>query len=395
MHVGINAHLLAFTGDYRAAGLSKHIADLIPALLALDDDTRYTIYTGSGARNRPPGFACSPRARLSESRWPTLRPEPRIVWEQTVLPVAALRDRLDVLHCPVLIQPVVSPVPTVITVHDLIFLRYPERYPRAKRLYLTALARASVRRARRIIAVSEATRRDLQALLGVPPQRVTVIPNGVDHARYYPRPPAEIAAFRAAHDLPERMILYIGTLEPRKNLPQLLRAYAAVRAGLGGACLVIGGAKGWFYDEIFRVAQELGLDSGPDAVRFAGYIPDAEQPLWYNSATAFVYPSVYEGFGLPPLEALACGIPVIAADRSALPEVVGNAGLLVDPDSEAALAAALRAVVNDPALAARLRAAGPAQAARFSWPASAEATLAVYRAAARRPTRNRRTESHR
>jgi glycosyltransferase involved in cell wall biosynthesis len=394
MHVGINAHLLAFTGDYRAAGLSKHIADLIPALLALDDDTRYTIYTGPGARHRPPGFAQSRRARLRQTRWPTLRPEPRILWEQTVLPVATLRDRLDVLHCPVLIQPVVSPVPTVVTVHDLIFLRYPERFPRAQRLYLTTLARASARRAGRLIAVSQATRRDLQALLGVPPERVTVIPNGVDHARYYPRPPAEIAAFRAAHDLPERMILYIGTLEPRKNLPQLLRAYAAARADLGGARLVVGGAKGWFYDEIFRVAQELGLTGGPDAVRFAGYIPDADQPLWYNSATAFVYPSVYEGFGLPPLEALACGIPVIAADRSALPEVVGTAGVLVDPDSETALAAALRAVVNDPALAARLRAAGPAQAARFSWPASAAATLAVYRAAARRTTRKRRTESH-
>ncbi|HUS17934.1 MAG TPA: glycosyltransferase, partial [Chloroflexia bacterium] len=227
MHIGINAQLLAWTGNYRAAGLSKHIAELVPALLALDDDTRYTIYTGPGAHNRPPAWGTGPRARLRETPWPTTQPEVRIAWEQTVLPVRARRDRLDVLHCPALVRPWVSPTPTVITVHDLIFLRYPERFPRLKRMYLTALAGMSVRKARRIIAVSAATRRDLTALLGVAERRVTVVPNGVDLERFRPLPPAEVAAWRAAHDLPKRVILYIGTLEPRKNIPTLLRAYAA------------------------------------------------------------------------------------------------------------------------------------------------------------------------
>ncbi|HMA35944.1 MAG TPA: glycosyltransferase family 1 protein [Chloroflexia bacterium] len=385
MHVGINAHLLAFTGDYRAAGLSKHIGDLITALLALPDATRYTLYLGAGARQRPADFARAPRARLRVSRWPTLQPEVRILWEQLVLPVAAARDRLDVLHCPVLVRPFVSPAPTVVTVHDLIFLRYPERFPAAKRLYLTALAGWSVRHARRLIAVSDATRHDLRALLGVPARRVTVVPNGVDLARFYPRPPDAIAAFRRAQGLPARMILYLGTLEPRKNLPALLRAYAAARPDLDGAQLVIGGGHGWFYEEIFRVARELGLAEGPGAVRFAGYVPDAELPMWYNSATAFVYPSEYEGFGLPVLEALACGVPTIAGNRSALPEVVGGAGLLVDPRSGAELAAALRAILGQPALAARLADAGPRQAARFPWAAAAQGTLAVYQAAGAAP----------
>lgn len=381
MHVGINAQLLAFTGDYRAAGLSQHIEDLITGLLALADDTRYTLYVGPGARDRPRSFARSLRAEIRETRWPTLQPEARIAWEQVALPIRARRDALDLLHCPVLIQPLLAPVPTVVTAHDLIFLRYPDRFPRLKRLYLRALAARSLRGARRVIAVSEATKRDVTALLGIPAEKITVVPNGVDTRRFYRRPPEKVAAFRAEHGLPERMILYVGTLEPRKNLPLLLRAYAAARADLGGAQLVIGGGKGWYYEEIFRVARELGLTDGPGAVRFAGYVPDGELPMWYNSATAFVYPSEYEGFGLPPLEAMACGTPVITADRAALPEVVGDAGLLIDPSSADALAEALRAVLCRPEVAGRLAAAGVARAARFPWSATAAATLAVYHAA--------------
>jgi glycosyltransferase involved in cell wall biosynthesis len=270
--------------------------------------------------------------------------------------------------------------PTVVTVHDLVFLRYPERFRRSKRLYLQALTGWSVRRARRVIAVSESTADDIVQLLGLPRRRITVIPNGIDHAALRPLPAAEVAAFRRAKGLPERVILYVGTLEPRKNLPALIRAYAAIRAETG-ATLVLAGGKGWFYEEIFRTVRDLGL---ADVVRFPGYVPDAELPLWYNSAEVFVYPSLYEGFGLPALEALACAVPVIAANTSALPEVVGQAGLLIDPADDAALAAALRAVLTDPALAARLRAAGPPQAARFAWDAAARRTLAVYESAARK-----------
>lgn len=375
MQIGINAHLLARTGTYREAGLSKHIAALVGHLLALETPHHWTVFVGKG--QRPPWLGDTPQVTVRESRVPTLRPPARIAWEQTILPFDAALGRLDVLACPVNVRPVLPTPPAVVTVHDLVFLRYPDRFRRSKRLYLQALTGLSVRRARRVIAVSECTANDIVELLGLPRRRITVIPNGLDNPALRPLPPAEIAAFRRAKGLPDRVILYVGTLEPRKNLPALIRAYAAVRAETG-ATLVLAGGKGWFYEEIFGTVRALGL---ADVVRFPGYVPDAELPLWYNSAEVFAYPSLYEGFGLPALEAMACGVPVIAANTSALPEVMGGAGLLVAPTDEAALAAALRAVLGDPALAARLRAAGPPQAARFSWATSARRTLAVYESA--------------
>jgi glycosyltransferase involved in cell wall biosynthesis len=372
MHIAINAHLLARTGTYREAGLSKHISALVRHLLTLDSPHHWTVFVGKG--QRPAWLTETRRVRVRESRVSTLRPPVRIAWEQTALPCALARDRASMLACPVNVRPVFCPAPTVVTVHDLIFLRYPERYQAGKRLYLQALTGWSVRHARRVIAVSEATARDITALLGVPRRRITVIPNGVERDHLRPLPPEEIGAFRRARGLPESTILYVGTLEPRKNLPALIRAYAAIREATG-ATLVIAGGKGWFYDEIFATVRALGLE---DAVRFPGYVPDVELPLWYNSARVFAYPSLYEGFGLPALEAMACGVPVVAAATAALPEVVGDAGLLVEPQSETALAGALRAVLTDSALAARLAAAGPLQAARFSWPAAARRTLAVY-----------------
>ena len=378
MHIGINAHLLARTGTYREAGLSKHIAALVRHLLALDTPHHWTVFVGHG--QRPAWLRATPQVTVRESRVPTLRPPLRIAWEQTILPFAAARFGLDVLACPVNVRPLLPVPPAVVTVHDLVFLRYPERFRRSKRLYLQALTGWSVRRARRVIAVSESTADDIAQLLGLPRRRITVIPNGIDNPALRPLPPDKVAAFRRAKDLPERVILYVGTLEPRKNLPALIRAYAAIRAETG-ATLVLAGGKGWFYEEIFRTVRDLGL---ADVVRFPGYVPDAELPLWYNSAEVFAYPSLYEGFGLPALEALACAVPVVAANTSALPEVVGQAGLLIDPADDAALAAALRAVLTDPALAARLRAAGPPQAARFSWDAGARRTLAIYESAARK-----------
>ena len=378
MHIGVNAQLLARTGTYREAGLSKHIAALLEHLLVPGTPHRWTIFTAPG--QRPDWLRSGPQVRVVESRLPTVRPPVRIAWEQTVLPLAAARAGLDLLACPVAIRPLVAPCPTVVTIHDLIFLHYPTGYPALKRLYLGALTGWSARRARAVIAVSAATARDVERLLGVPRERIRVVPNGVDTAALRPLPTADVAAFRAAHGLPERIILYLGTLEPRKNVPRLVRAFAAIRERTG-ATLVVAGGKGWFYEEIFRTVRALGLE---ECVRFPGYVPDAELPLWYNSAEVFAYPSLYEGFGLPALEALACGVPVIAASTSAFPEVVGDAGLLVDPESDAALAAALERVLTDPALAGRLRAGGPAHARQFSWDASARATLAVYEQAAHR-----------
>jgi glycosyltransferase involved in cell wall biosynthesis len=236
------------------------------------------------------------------------------------------------------------------------------------------MARAAVRRADHLLAISEHTRRDLIDLLGAPPAGVTVTHCGVDPT-FRPLDAAQVAAWRARYGLPERFILYVGTLEPRKNVPRLLDAYARLRRRGPVPPLVLVGGRGWRHAAIDARLAALGLG---DAVRFLGYVPAAELPLCYNAAGVFVYPSLYEGFGLPPLEALACGTPVVTSNAASLPEAVGDAAVLVDPRDPAALADALAAALADEPLRQRLRAAGLAQARRFSWRRMAEQTLAVY-----------------
>jgi glycosyltransferase involved in cell wall biosynthesis len=277
----------------------------------------------------------------------------------------------------------------VVTIHDLAFLAYPERFRAARQRYLALMTRLSARRAARVIAVSAHTAREVVTRLGVAPERVVVVPNAVaEHFRPEPDP-AVLAAFRAAKQLPEGYVLFVGTLEPRKNVTGLLRAFAQLAADDPTLTLVIAGGRGWLYDEIFALHEALGLQA---RVRFTGFVPPEELPRWYQAAIAFVYPSLYEGFGLPPLEAMACGTPVITSTAPAILEVVGAAAQTVDPLDDQALARALRAVVHDPARQAQLRAAGLARAATFTWARMARETRAVYESVlpdarhARRPT---------
>jgi glycosyltransferase involved in cell wall biosynthesis len=241
------------------------------------------------------------------------------------------------------------------------------------------MTRWSCRHAAHVIAVSEQTRQDVIDLFGIPPEKVTTVHNGVG-GQFKPLPEEQIDAFRRQKGLEEKRVsLYLGTLEPRKNIPALIGAFATLlEDGKHDDCvLAIGGSKGWYYDEIFASAQRLGLAQG-GKVRFLGRVPDEELPLWYNSAAAFAYPSLYEGFGLPVLEAMSCGTPVIAANTSAFPEVVGDAGLLVDPRDEAAWCRALSALLDDKSLASKLSALARKQASNFSWQQAAEETSSVY-----------------
>lgn len=375
MKIGIDAHLLSFRASYRQAGVSKYIHALLEQYATFDHMNQYTVFVPPAPR--PPDFARASNIHFGRSRLPTEKPQVRIPWEQVVLPFAT--RRLDVLHCPVNIRPFVSFCPTVVTIHDLIYLVYPDKYLPAKRRYLTATTGWSVRHASRVIAVSESTKRDIVRLLHVPADKVTVVYNGVDE-RFRPIEDEQaIAAFKRKHNLPQRFILYLGTIEPRKNISLLLRAFAQLRQqpDFADVRLVVGGAKGWLYDDVFKQA---GLQASD--IVFPGYLDDNELPLWYNSASVFVYPSLYEGFGLPAAEALACGAPVIAANTSSLPEVVGDAGILVASDDVAGLTAAIARILGDKAYAAHLRVAAAAQGARFSWRNAAEQTLQVYAAAA-------------
>jgi len=378
MHIGLNAHLLSLTETYRGAGINWYIRNLLTHLPYVDRNNRYTAFVGD-RRFTSSGLVLRP------SRLPTSRPVVRIFWEQVVQPFALRKERVDLLHALAFVAPLLSRCPSVVTIYDLSFLLYPESFKRAKRFYLGLFTRLSARRARRIIAISESTKRDVVRLLGVPPEKVEVVYCGIDEA-FRPLAEEQVAAFRSKRGLPERFILFVGTIEPRKNVTRLIEAFADLRSfdvaqdtfAICDLRLVIGGAKGWFYQDVFARVEELGLE---DKVIFPGYIPVSELPLWYNAAELFVYPSLYEGFGLPPLEAMACGTPVVAANTSSLPEVVGEAGLIVDPLDVEGLAEAMRRALDDEALRQEMREQGLERAKGFSWTKTAQETVQVYRRA--------------
>lgn len=369
MHVGVNAHLLSLAENYRSAGISWYCQNLLQHLPGADPEIRYSVFLGEKRYGGVPGLD------LRLSRLPTQVPAVRIMWEQAVQPWALRRTGVDLVHGLALVGPLWSARPLVITIHDLSFLRYPRNFRALKRLYLKLFTRLSVRRARRVIAISESTRRDIIEKYGISPERVDLVYYG-SNPTFRPLPEDHVARFRSEQGLPERFILFVGTLEPRKNVVRLIEAYAQLPSNRPSLMLI--GGKGWLYDEVFNRVQELGLR---DEVRFVGYVPGEHLPWWYNAAELFVYPSVYEGFGLPPLEAMACGTPVITSTVSSLPEVVGSAGLLVDPADTGALAAAMRQVLEDESERERLGAAGLVQAKRFSWEDTARLTVGSYRRA--------------
>ncbi|MBN1249700.1 MAG: glycosyltransferase family 4 protein [Anaerolineae bacterium] len=365
--VAFNAHLLSGDASYRSAGISVYIANLIQHIGTELDGLRFQILLGDGML--PDGAA----APVLRSRLSTAHPWRRILWEQLALPAVLRRLGADLLHGPAFAGPLITACPQVITVHDLSFLRHPEFFRAANRVYLRAITGPSCRRAAAVIAVSEFTARETVALLGVQADRVTRVYHGVA-PRFRPLPEEEVAAFRAHKGLPERFILFLGTLEPRKNLLQLIRAYS--RLNDSTLHLVLAGAQGWYYEDIYAEVQRLGLESH---VHFPGFVSVEEQPFWYNAAHVFAYVSTYEGFGMPVLEALACGVPAVTASTTALPEAGGAGALAVPPDDVAALADGLHQVATDGALRADLRQRGLAHAARFSWSRTAAETLRVYR----------------
>ncbi len=306
---------------------------------------------------------------------PSSRPA-RLAWEQTVLPLLLRRLRVRVLHSPHHTTPAALPgVRRVVTVHDVTFMILPQRYPLVRRLYMEGLTRAAVRVADAIITPSQAVRRDVIERLGVPGERVVAVPEAAG-PQYVPVEDADaLGRLRWKHHLPTTFILSVGSLEPGKNRGRLLRAYARLRQAGVDCPLVIAGQAAWRFERDFELVGRLGLD---EHVRFLGYVPDEELPGLYSAATLFVFPSLYEGFGLPVLEAMACGAPVVTSKGSALEEVAGDAALLVDPLDTDALAAAMRRLLSDEAFRGRLRARGLERARQFSWERSAHETRVVY-----------------
>ncbi len=373
IHVAINAHLLSGDPSYRSAGVHQYIAHLLTHLPQAG--CRVTAFVGPRRAGVPP-VAAAENLSCWPTRWPTHRPAARVLWEQLAQGRALRALGADLAHGPVFVGPLAAPCPVVVTVHDLSFLRYPYLFRPANRLYLRLFTRLSLRRARRVIAVSAHAAEETTRLLGVPREKIRVVYHGVDPV-FRPLGGEEVAVFRARRGLPNRFVLFVGTLEPRKNLVRLIEAFARSGADEGTA-LVLAGARGWYDEEIFATVERLGLSS---RVHFPGYVPNDELPLWYNAADLFAYPSLYEGFGLPVLEAQACGTPVLTSAASALPEAAGDGALLVDPTDVEAIADGLHRLLTDEPLREGLRQRGLEHAARFSWPRTAAETVAVYQEA--------------
>ena len=367
-HIGLNANLLSLSRNYRGAGINSYIYHLLKNLGQIDSGYRYSVFLSERR------FA-DERFRLHFTRWPTHRPVVRILWEQVIQPIALLRAGVDLLHAMAFAGPLVTPCPFVVTIYDLSFLHYPEAFRPWNRRYLTTFTTLSARRARRVIAISESTKRDVVKLLDVPPDRVDVAYCGVDEI-FCPLQAHEVDRFRHERALPDRFILFLGTLEPRKNVQQLIRAYgrwSKIEPDIPK--LVVAGGKGWYYEQIFAEVEDLGLVG---EVIFPGYVMQEELPWWYNAADLFVYPSRFEGFGLPVLEAMACGTPVVTTNVASLPEVAGDAALQVSPDDETQLVEAMRRALSNEALRQEMKAKGLAQAAVFTWARTARQTLDTY-----------------
>jgi glycosyltransferase involved in cell wall biosynthesis len=366
MRIGIDARIV----HYARGGIRNYVLHLLDALAPLDGHTDYYVLHSRKDHDPPlpgPNFhpvACWTPSHHRLERW--------------ALGAEVARLGLDLLHTTDFIPPALGHRRSVVTVHDLNFLYYPQFLTAESHRYYNQQIEWAVGHADHVLADSHATRSDLISLLSVPPEKITVVHLAADPA-FCPLTEADTRRAAAQYGLEPGYLLFVGTLEPRKNLPGLLQAYRQLLdAEVTTAPLVLVGGKGWLYDEVFERIEGLRLGGH---VRFLHDVPDADLPGLYNAASVSATPSFYEGFGLPALEAMACGTPVVVADRASLPEVVGGAGLLVDPDDPADIGRALARVLTDGPLRARMRELGLAQAACFTWERAARETLAVYREA--------------
>lgn len=356
----------------QGAGVGRYARELALALQRLPDAPDLIFYHNRQPLDRlPAAFSKTPRIQI---------PLDNKTWRIAVLAGLCLpqfsrgpASRCQLLHGTDIIVPVTA-CPAVVTIHDLSSMVYPQHHTLAHRTFLRFALPIMLRRGSRIIADSEATRQDLIKCLRISPSKAVSIPLGVDHARFRP-----LDVAKASENVGQMLgietpyILSLGTVEPRKNLPSLIRAYSTL--GEQVPPLVIAGAKGWGDTDLPNLLRSLRID---ERVQLIGYIPEAILPDLYSAASLFVYPSLYEGFGLPVLEAMACGTPVITSNVSSLPEVAGDAALLVDARNVNQLASAMQRLIDDGGLRLELGQKGLARAASFTWERTARATASIY-----------------
>jgi len=373
VRVGLDARGLS--ADH-PTGVENYVINLVLALARLADGPDIIAYLDRPvSRSRIASTLTSALARgAGEGKVTPKLIRARVGWLRAALPLHLLRDRVSLVHLPSTILPPLLPCPAVVTVHDLAWLHYPETYePADLRMQKVALRGAA--RAARVIASSQATARDLQTA-GIPTDRISIVHLGVSSAFRPDGPAVPADAFPGAERLAAGYVLYMYALSPRKNPGRLLHAYRQVRSEMPAPPLVLIGKMTAYGEELLAEARTIGV---ADQVLFPGYLPDELLPPLYRGATVVAYPSLYEGFGLPILEAMACGAPVITANTSSMPEVAGDAAVLVDPESVDDIASALRQVLTDQELRRSLSQRGLARSKGFSWDRTARETATVYR----------------
>jgi glycosyltransferase involved in cell wall biosynthesis len=378
LRIAIDAHSVG-TG---LGGNESYATNLIEALAEIDTVNDYTLFVTRRAAVK----------RFSH-RWPNFSvratlPHTPLIRIPLTLSVELRRRPVDVLHVQFTAPPF-SPCPVVVSIHDLSFEHLPQTFKWRSRKQLRLTVRRSAREAAQVIALSQYARSDLIATYRLQPEKVSVVPLAAP-AHFNPvTDEEEIQRVRQTYGIKDDYILTVGAIQPRKNLSRLIAAYSRLRrVGPRGKLpqLVLVGKCAWLYDETLRTIRELEVSN---SVILTGYVPESDLPALYSGALCFVYPSYFEGFGLPPLEAMKCGAPVIVGNQTSLPEVVGDAGILVDPFDVDDIAAKIESVVSDSNLRADLRVKGLNQAKLFDWRETARQTLAIYqRAAGRKHVRN-------
>ena len=377
MHIAIDAH----TVGAQLAGNESYAVNLIEALAQIDQTNLYTLYvTKPAAIDR---FA---------NRWPNFKvrqtlPHTPLVRIPLTLSAELRRHPVDVLHVQFTAPPF-APCPVVTTIHDLSFEHLPETFKRRSRAQLRLTVRRTARKAALILTLSEFSRRDIIETYAVDPERVIVTPAAAPTHFKPIASETELEKMRERYGIGANYLLSLGSIQPRKNLTRLIEAFQGLRKSRPddqSPQLIIAGKRGWLDSGVFHAAQQDGLN---DSVKFIGYVPEADLPALYSGALCFVYPSYFEGFGLPVLEAMQCGAPVIAGNQTSLPEVAGDAALLFDPFDTRAVGEAIARVIDHPGYRADLRARGLKRAAEFTWIETARLTLKAYeRAATTRSTR--------
>jgi len=371
LRIAIDAHSVG-TG---LGGNESYATNLIEALAEIDLVNSYTLYVTR--REAVERFS---------NRWPnfsvrTTLPHTPLIRIPLTLSAELRRNPVDVLHVQFTAPPF-SPCPVVVSIHDLSFEHLPKTFKWRSRKQLRITVRRSAREAAQVIALSEHARRDIIATYHLSPEKVCVIPLAAS-ARFSPvTDEEELQRVRQTYGIEGDYILSVGAIQPRKNLSRLVAAYSRLRRARPEVKLpklVLVGKCAWLYDETLRTIKELEISN---SAILTGYVPEADLPALYSGALCFVYPSYFEGFGLPPLEAMRCGAPVIVGDKTSLPEVVGNAGVLVDPFEVEDIASAIQKVISDSDLRAQLRVNGLERAKLFDWRETARQTLAVYKQAA-------------